>query len=513
MQLFVSDSTILEEDIQIVSAFKNVQNDTSPFEEKLAAWEASLPKLNNRIIVDREISVNLIPAKRGSIFRLRLQNLVFKKKFALHVNDENLISFLISNCIFEDGIILYHYPSAILTLKDNQINGFTRMGIHDGIIEFRNNKFLLDATGGKVRNPFHGSLFGKANMFYEKSVLDTLKIHSNKTYPLVSSGLQFSNLARLEFHQNTIRSGGPFFITINDIGPTFPPNFTRNEFFCDLELEGSGSTDLIFKRNQFDRSVTLEKLSYPLSSDIDWSYILDNLSVKRDTILKIDDVPVKYGLGKNSDSFSIELPATFLFNGGGDTGLLDTKAYKSLIYSYKKLFDDFKEKGDLENANRCFVLVKDIEGRRLSAIYDKDGGFRNLFRYMLNRLMKFYTNHATDPALALVISFYIILFFGIFYCFFPSEWDVQSKSRIVANFKDFVKKNEKGYFKPFLSMSYGILISLANAFALSLNSFVTLGFGNIPTKGIARYVCILQGFLGWFLLSIFTVALFNQVLF
>jgi hypothetical protein len=54
---------------------------------------------------------------------------------------------------------------------------------------------------------------------------------------------------------------------------------------------------------------------------------------------------------------------------------------------------------------------------------------------------------------------------------------------------------------------------LLNAITLSLNSFVTLGFGNIPTKGAARYVCIFQGFLGWFLLSIFTVALINQVLF
>jgi len=39
-----------------------------------------------------------------------------------------------------------------------------------------------------------------------------------------------------------------------------------------------------------------------------------------------------------------------------------------------------------------------------------------------------------------------------------------------------------------------------------------VGFGTIPTRGLARYVCIIQGFIGWFLLSIFTVALINQVL-
>ena len=62
-------------------------------------------------------------------------------------------------------------------------------------------------------------------------------------------------------------------------------------------------------------------------------------------------------------------------------------------------------------------------------------------------------------------------------------------------------------------MVLGLLgISLINAITLSLNSFTTLGFGTIPTKGVARYLCIIEGFLGWFLLSIFTVALINQVL-
>lgn len=58
-----------------------------------------------------------------------------------------------------------------------------------------------------------------------------------------------------------------------------------------------------------------------------------------------------------------------------------------------------------------------------------------------------------------------------------------------------------------------LVLSFINAFTLSLNSFVTLGFGTIPTKGLARYVCIIQGFLGWFLLSLFSVALINQVIF
>jgi hypothetical protein len=120
--------------------------------------------------------------------------------------------------------------------------------------------------------------------------------------------------------------------------------------------------------------------------------------------------------------------------------------------------------------------------------------------------------YGTDPARAIVISIYIIIAFGVFFFFFPSDWDVTSKKRLIENFKDFIHKNEKGYIKPFFILVGGFILSLINAITLSLNAFITLGFGNIPTHGIARYFCVLEGFLGWFLLSIFTVAMINQVL-
>ena len=59
---------------------------------------------------------------------------------------------------------------------------------------------------------------------------------------------------------------------------------------------------------------------------------------------------------------------------------------------------------------------------------------------------------------------------------------------------------------------YSLFIHVLNALTLSLNSFTTLGFGDIPTKGAARYVTIVQGFIGWFLLTIFSVSLISQVL-
>jgi hypothetical protein len=55
-------------------------------------------------------------------------------------------------------------------------------------------------------------------------------------------------------------------------------------------------------------------------------------------------------------------------------------------------------------------------------------------------------------------------------------------------------------------------IRALNSTTLSVNAFSTLGFGAIPVKGVSRYITILEGFLGWFLLSIFSVSLISQML-
>lgn len=187
-----------------------------------------------------------------------------------------------------------------------------------------------------------------------------------------------------------------------------------------------------------------------------------------------------------------------------------SSVYKDYVRVNKLLYDYFKVVGDRGMANLAYIKVKDIETALLKYKYYETGNFNTLFAWQLNNLLKFYTQHGTNPARALVVSFYILLVFATFYFFFPSEWDIESKSKLIAKYRDFIEKNSKGYIKPFILLSWNVFISFLNALTLSLNSFTTLGFGNIPTSGFARYICILQGFLGWFLLSLFTVALINQ---
>lgn len=88
---------------------------------------------------------------------------------------------------------------------------------------------------------------------------------------------------------------------------------------------------------------------------------------------------------------------------------------------------------------------------------------------------------------------------------FPDEWENMSKAkRVMATVL---------YGAVFmLTVLWFLLIHVLDSVALSLNVFSTLGFGQIPVKGIPRYLTILEGFIGWFLLSIFSVSLISQVI-
>lgn len=88
---------------------------------------------------------------------------------------------------------------------------------------------------------------------------------------------------------------------------------------------------------------------------------------------------------------------------------------------------------------------------------------------------------------------------------FPDEWEkLSSTKKVMATVLYGVVF--------FLTVFWFLAIHILDSVALSLNVFSTLGFGQVPLKGIPRYLTILEGFIGWFLLSIFSVSLISQII-
>ncbi|MBU1009903.1 MAG: hypothetical protein KKD74_07210 [Bacteroidetes bacterium] len=56
-----------------------------------------------------------------------------------------------------------------------------------------------------------------------------------------------------------------------------------------------------------------------------------------------------------------------------------------------------------------------------------------------------------------------------------------------------------------------VCVKLINSCLLSMNMFVSLGFGKTPEQTLPMYISIIQGFVGWFVLTIFSITLLSQM--
>ena len=68
------------------------------------------------------------------------------------------------------------------------------------------------------------------------------------------------------------------------------------------------------------------------------------------------------------------------------------------------------------------------------------------------------------------------------------------------------------FFLTLTYIIYLVFIRALNSIVLSINAFSTLGFGQIPVRGFTKYVAIIEGFIGWFMLSVFIVSLLSQMM-
>jgi hypothetical protein len=116
-------------------------------------------------------------------------------------------------------------------------------------------------------------------------------------------------------------------------------------------------------------------------------------------------------------------------------------------------------------------------------------------------------------------------FYYRFFSFYPStkildRLDLKFYKTIAIKSKSFNQLNRIQKFKLnstifFILSSSTLWIIFERSLSsviISINAFSTLGFGEIRVKGWAIYLTVVEGFIGWFLLSLFSVSLLNQLL-
>ena len=339
---------------------------------------------------------------------------------------------------------------------------------------------------------FRDTTYGFINASnYEVLSMDGIENENGPLKVTMKNG-ELTYLSRSEFQNEVTISGSTFDLQIVD-----------NSFKSQIDINSAEITERIkIRRNEFLNKLGISQTLLPeFFIDIHWDQLSNhNIFTKVDA--QADETPEGFGCF-----------ACLKYEGESEAELANSVRFHQLIAVYTRLYRNYKEIGNITSANESYSELQQLYTRRYGYLHNSEGGIKNWFKWRLNQLLEFYVDYGTDPARALVISFYIIICFAAFYFFFPSEWDVASKEKLIANIKSAVNKKEDGTGKSVLKSILLLILSFINAITLSLNAFVTLGFGTIPTRGLARYVCVIQGFIGWFLLSLFSVALINQVIF
>ena len=443
------------------------------------------------------------------------RTIIDKKIIFNTVKMEEFISFDES---FTKGLIFDKCAIDYLAIINSHFNFFefwgksTSFQFEKNIVENRSGIILAGASGLSTAQEAPASMFILNNQFSDFYLSSNFGIYdlllNDNTFINFYFGVNGRVEAGASFRRNTFRNpenNGRVIISLNTENFIFNDNTLESDFVMD---HCALTSQMDFEGNTFNKSVSFTRVAFPEHfNNISWRQ-LDG----RKLAIRTDENPQIRSDEPLPEEEINQIPYVTLYKPEKQSDFDDEISYNSLISLYTRLYTIFRNNGNIISSNGCYAEMKEIEGQKFQSLYENQPTFKNYFRWKLNQLMKTYTNHGTDPALAIVISMYVLMAFAVFYFFFPSEWDVSSKSKLIQNFKDFIQENDKGYAKPFMMMMLGFGISIVNALTLSLNSFTTLGFGTIPTKGLARYVCIIQGFIGWFLLSIFTVALINQVL-
>ena len=494
----------------------NYKTNISGFIEDFSTGDARVEIRNFHFKSEVSINLNLYGELKEEVFNaslLKFKNCIFDDKlwiwfsnFVLEFegNEINRLQLINESLIAPDikiennqinSLEFWTAAAKVVLIGNNQI-GYLEVDLSSALTMSIINNTFESIKDSNAKNPMYwnstirrrkvASLVSEGKLKWDRdSIMDFV---ANKGKRLLHFNSTDRVIADLRIVGNTFLDSTHSKLVIFD-QQSIKMKLYNNVFETPVILSPAVSSDFILEQNSFYKvNMSAALPSTPQNHvSIDWKDLKGKLYYQEDE----DSQP---------------------YFGQSDTELQDTRNFFNLIAGHSRLLEVYKSYGNLDDANDVFLDMKALHLERYEYLYRTEGGTTNFFQLYLNKLLSVYTRHGTDPAQAMTASLWIIIFFSFIYFFFPSDWDASSKSKLIANFKTFIEKNEKGYFKPFLLVVKGLVTSFFNAITLSVNSFVTLGFGTIPTRGLAKYICIFQGFLGWFLLSIFIVALINQIL-
>ncbi len=376
---------------------------------------------------------------------------------------------------------------------------FKNVNFGNGAVSFRLSNF------GSGTADFHYCEFGTGNVQFDRSVF----LSGNVDMKAVNFGEGKVSFNKTFFGDNNITLEGSvmkgIFLIKDSVFGKGEFNFSEADFKdCDVEINNVdfGIGKITFRQSRFN-TLSLS------GSQLD-NYF--NLQITSCKMLDLSNTVVKDILDINPPDFDPEIEAVD-FSGMRLLGriYIDWRRanLKELIYKqnstikskeeqFRILKENYNVTGQYSYEDEAYVefkrteafahLKEDISKRPRLKIF---AYINYAFKWLVfDKMGKF----ATDPLRVLMTMLLTYLFFTFLYVFLAKIGEVHIVSSL---------------FEP---NDPRILGPIGKAFYHSAITFLTIGYGDYYPEGISRWISSIEGFVGLFLMSYFTVAFVRKIL-
>jgi Ion channel. len=422
-----------------------------------------------------------------------------------------------TGCVFGDGDFMFKNAVVRDGIKDFQDmqfgNGevsFANTEFNNGELLFINTRFnngrfnfkVTRITGGKV--DFHYSVFGDCEIMFERTEFGNSRVDF-RTVDFGSGRINFNRSlfgnGEVNFEGASCKAGkiqfkkaemgfGPKNFNLMEMSDT-DISFERTEFGNgDVSFYSSSFHSMSLKSCHLDHYVDLRLASAELLDISD--------TIVRDIIdLEPYDFPVNIQtldmsgmrlLGKLYIDWRHNKCNTAIQNQEGTT--LRQKAEQ-----FRILKENFSGTGKYEDEDKAYIMFKRFEAKSWLTEQHEKGGIAKIASHIPNSFQWLVFDkiglYATSPGRVLLSVVVFWFFFGSLYFLI----DLTGLGKTVSA----VGNPDK-------------LSTLLQSFYHSAITFFTIGYGDVYPVGLSRVVSGMEGFMGVFMMSYFTVAFVRKVL-
>ncbi len=436
-------------------------------------------------------------------------NVIFSNTFFRNGNIEFAGSsfgegdFMFKNAVVNDGIKDFQdiqFGNGEVSFANSEFNGGELLFINTRFNSGRFNFKVARIAGGKV--DFHYSVFGDCEITFERTEFGNSRVDF-RTVDFGSGRINFNRSVfgdgEVDFEGASCKAGKIQFKKA-EMG-TGPKHFNLMEMDdteISFERTSFGNGDVSFYESRF-QTISLK------SCHLDHYF---DLRLAKAKLLDISDTIVRDIVDLEPYDFPVDIKILDI-SGMRLVGKLyidweqnkckeviirqEETTLKQKAEQFRILKENFSSTGKYSDEDKAYVMFKRYEARSWLTKQKEKGGFRKImsyvphgFKWLVFDAMGLY---ATNPARVLISMAAGYLLFSVIYTLMI----VFTNADVVSSTSD----------------QLGVV---ARSFYHSAITFFTIGYGDHYPYGAARVVSAIEGFMGVFLMSYFTVAFVRKVL-